>query len=426
MADRSASTERARRATGLAVAIFAVAFGTNVPTALLLRYRELLDLSPTVVTIVFATYAAGLVPALLLAGPFSDRRGRRTAVLPFVVVAGVASVVLLVGATETLAALLAGRFLQGVVSGVVFSVGSAWLTELVDDPGAASRRASAAMSLGFSLGPLTAGFLGQYAPLPDRLSYLLHLAFVVVAVALVARAPETVVRRPGRGRWVNLGVPAGARPAFLAFVLPTALLVFTFPSIAATVLPLGLEPAMPGLELVATGLVAGVTLGVGVLVQPLAGRLGIAVAAPVGAGAGALGLVLGAVALSSGRPLLLAPVAVLLGAGYGLSLPAGLTATQQLADPAHRGALTSTYLALTYLGFGAPVVLTAVSDGLDFLPAALALAGLAALATAWLSVGPGARLVAARHAETEAAIAASAPGRPAAGTAPQGGEAPRR
>lgn len=389
-----------RRALGLAVAIFAVAFGTNVPTALLLRYRELLDLSPTVVTVVFATYAAGLVPALLLAGPFSDRRGRRTVVLPFVVVAGVASVVLLVGASTSLPALLTGRFLQGVVSGVVFSVGSAWLAELLPDQGAASRRASAAMSLGFSLGPLSAGFLGQFAPWPDVLSYVVHLVFVAVAVVLVARAPETVVDRRARGRLVNLGVPPGARRAFVGFVVPAALLVFTFPSIAVTVLPLGLEGAMPGLELVATGLVAGVTLGVGVLIQPLAGRLGVGRSASTAAASGTLGLLLGALSITVGQPLLLLPVSLLLGAGYGLALPAGLTATQRLADPAHRGALVSTYLALTYLGFGAPVILTAVSDGLAFVPAALGFATLSGAITAWLVFGPGARWVAEREAET--------------------------
>jgi hypothetical protein len=332
-------------------------------------------------------------------------------------------VVLLVGASTSLAALLAGRFLQGVVSGVVFSVGSAWLTELVADAGVASRRASAAMSLGFSLGPLSAGFLGQFAPLPDVLSYLVHVLFIAVALVLVARAPETVADRRRRGRWVNLGVPTRARPAFLAFVVPAALLVFTFPSIAVTVLPLGLEAAMPGLELVATGLVAGTTLGVGVLVQPLARRLGLARSASLGAASGGVGLLLGAVAMTAEQPLLLLPVSLLLGLGYGLSLPAGLTATQQLADPAHRGALTSTYLALTYLGFGTPVVLSAVSDGLDFVPALLAFASIAIAATLWLAFGPGARWVAARHAETVAAAGhpgVASPGQPPAVAPPRG------
>ena len=56
-----------------AFALFAVAAGTNVPTPLLLVYRERLDLSAEVLTVLFGCYAAGLVPSLLLAGPLSDR-----------------------------------------------------------------------------------------------------------------------------------------------------------------------------------------------------------------------------------------------------------------------------------------------------------------------------------------------------------------
>ena len=49
-------------------ALFAVAAGTNVPTPLLLVYQERLGLSAEVLTALFGCYAAGLVPALLLAG----------------------------------------------------------------------------------------------------------------------------------------------------------------------------------------------------------------------------------------------------------------------------------------------------------------------------------------------------------------------
>jgi hypothetical protein len=40
-----------------------VAAGTNVPTPLLLIYRDTLDLGPDVLTAVFGCYALGLVPA---------------------------------------------------------------------------------------------------------------------------------------------------------------------------------------------------------------------------------------------------------------------------------------------------------------------------------------------------------------------------
>jgi MFS family permease len=119
-------------------AVFVVAFGTNVPTPLLLVYRDELGLSPSALTGAFAVYAAGLVPALLLAGPASDRFGRRPVVAPFVVLS-VATSLLFLGAGSSVLLLFVCRFLQGAVSGVVFSVGTAWLGELVGDPARAAR-----------------------------------------------------------------------------------------------------------------------------------------------------------------------------------------------------------------------------------------------------------------------------------------------
>lgn len=400
------TAEQARAGRRLWLGVLAVAFGTNVPTPLLLTYREQLDLSATTLTALFGVYAVGLVPALLLAGPASDRLGRRRVVVPFVALSAVASVVLM-GASGWLAALYAGRLLQGMVSGVVFSVGSAWLAEVVQDPGAASRRAVAAMSLGFAGGPLVSGLLGQWGPAPTILPYVLHLVLMAAALMAVPRVPETVLAPSGRGRLLDLGVPPPARPAFLAFVVPAALCVFTFPSVSVTIMPLRLQEAMPGADVAVTGVVAGLTLGVGVVIQPLVQRLGMGVAAPVAAASGAVGLGVGILAGVLGQPWLLLPAALLLGTGYGLGLAAGLTATQWLASPEARGALVATYYALTYLGFSAPVILSATSQGTDFDAALGVLALLASAVAAILFFGPGRRLVEERRRLVLGAAAAS-------------------
>ncbi len=52
----------------MCVALFAVAFGTNVPP-LLLVYEQRLHLSAAALTAMFGAYAVGLVPALLVSGP---------------------------------------------------------------------------------------------------------------------------------------------------------------------------------------------------------------------------------------------------------------------------------------------------------------------------------------------------------------------
>ena len=382
---------------GLWFVLFAVAFGTNVPSPLLLVYKDRLGLSATVLTAIFGVYAAGLLPALLLAGPASDRLGRRPVAIPFVVLSAVASAVF-IGAASSVPLLFAGRFLQGAVSGVVFSVGSAWLTELIGPSaaGLAARRATVALSAGWALGPLSAGLLGQWVTAPTVVPYLLHLALMAPALVAVAMVPETLLRRRARGPLLNLGIPPGAGRAFVWFVVPAGLFVFTFPSIAITVLPLFLRQAMAGIDVAVTGVVAGLTMLTGVFVQPLGKRLGALRAAPVGGAFGATGLALSLVASALDAWLLLVPVAVLLGAGYGLCLAAGLTAAEDLAAPEARGALTASFYAVAYTGFAAPVLVsTAAGDG-GFAGPLAVVAVLSGALALLLALGPGRRFLDAR------------------------------
>ncbi len=373
-------------------AIFVVAFGTNVPTPLLLVYRTELGLSSTALTGAFAVYAAGLVPALLLAGPASDRFGRRPVVIPFVVLSALTSL-LFVGAGSSVGLLFLCRFLQGAVSGVVFSVGTAWLGELVDGPARAARLTTAALGGGWAIGPLVSGVLAQWAPWPTVLPYLVHVALMIVGLTVLPRVPETLTTENRRvGAWLNLGVPAAARWPFALVVLPVAVGVFTFPSTAVTVLPLLLTPTMPQIAVAITGFVAGVTLLTGVFAQPLGRRLGAVTAGPVGLAIGAVGFGLSLVGVGLDAWPLLIPVALLLGVGYGLCLAAGLTMVGELASARHRGALTGTFYACAYLGFGVPLLLS-VTGGGHFLEPLTVLAIVTAVVAAALMLPPSRRLV---------------------------------
>ncbi|WP_219413656.1 MFS transporter [Pseudonocardia nigra] len=378
---------------GLWTAVFVVAFGTNVPTPLLFVYRDTLDLSATGLTGAFAVYAAGLVPALLLAGSASDRFGRRPVVVPFVLLSVVTSLLFL-GAGSSVALLFLCRFLQGAVSGVVFSVGTAWLGELVGEPGRAARLTTAALGGGWAIGPLVSGLLAQWAPAPTVLPYLVHVALMLVGLALLVGVPETLTARDRRaGPVINLGVPAGARLPFALVVLPVAVGVFTFPSTAVTVLPLLLTPSMPQIAVAVTGLMAGVTLLTGVFAQPLGRRLGAVRAGPAGLGLGAAGFGLSLFGVGLDAWPLLVPVALLLGVAYGLCLAAGLTMVAQLASPTARGALTGTFYACAYLGFGVPLLLS-VAGGADGFAVPLAeLAVVTGVVAAALALPAARRLV---------------------------------
>lgn len=377
--------------TALLVVLFAVAFGTNVPSPLLLRYRADLGLSGTELTAIFGIYAAGLLPALLIAGPASDRFGRRAVVAPFVVLSGLASL-LFIPAAGSVPLLYVGRFIQGAVSGAVFSVGSAWMTDISPRPDVAARHATIALSLGFGLGPLTGGLGGQWAPAPTVTPYLVHLALVIGGLVVLPRIPDVSIRRAD-GPVLDLGIPVGAGRAFLLFVTPAALCVFTFPSLSITVLPLELQDTMKGFDVAVAGVVAALTMVAGVLIQPLPRRVGPIRSAWLGPLLGSIGLGLAVLSdVLDAWPVLL-PAAILLGSAYGLSLIGGLTATERIAAPEARGAMTASFYAVAYLGFGTPVLVQSAAGGGDsYLP--LVVVAVFGLVLAALLAGPGRRVLA--------------------------------
>jgi predicted MFS family arabinose efflux permease len=345
-------------------ALFAVAAGTNVPTPLLLIYQERLDVSPQVLTALFGMYAAGLVPALFLAGPLSDTLGRRRVAIPGIALSAGASLAF-AAAGGSLELLFAARFLQGLVTGAVFSVGSAWVGELslASGEAAGGRRAAVAMTAGFSLGPLTSGLLGQYAPAPTVLPYLVHVALIAVGLAAAARLPETVDLVGGRRRRAEgePGVPLirrGDRLLVATVLAPVAVCVYAFPATILSAVPL-LAP-LPAAGVAVTGVLAGVTLGAGTLVAGLQRRFGPWTAV-IGTALGAAGFAAAAAFAQTGQLRWLVACAPALGAGSGLCLAAGLTLTARLAAPSRRGALASLFLACAYVGFAAPFLIASAA-----------------------------------------------------------------
>jgi MFS family permease len=362
--------------------LFTVAAGTNVPTPLLLVYQERLDLSAEVLTALFGCYAAGLVPALMLAGPLSDRLGRRRVAIPGIVLSALASLAF-AAAGDSLTLLFAARFLQGVVSGVVFSVGSAWVAELslASGEGAGGRRAAFAMTAGFCLGPLTSGLLGEFGPAPTVLPYLLHTALVAVGLVLALRLPETVdltahVHSGGEGGPAVPLIRPGDGWLVATVLAPVAVCVYAFPSSVISAVPLLVDLPYGGVAV--TGLLAGVTLGAGTVVAGLQRRFGRWTAV-VGAALGTGGFAAAAAFASTGWVPWLAVCAPLLGAGGGLCLAAGLTLTARLAAPSRRGALTSLFLACAYVGFAVPFVMAVVARSTSATVPLAAAAGLTGL-----------------------------------------------
>lgn len=371
----------ARRA--LALALYAVAFGTNVATPLLLIYEQQMDLSRWTVTALFAIYPVGLAPALAWAGPASDVLGRKAVVVPGLALSGLASFVMMFG-DDAIVLLYLGRFLLGAVSGLVLAVASAWMQELGDfDSMWNARLLGLVMYGGFGIGPFVGGVLGQWTDHPLIWPYVVHLALIAAGLAVIWIVPETVerTRRPIR---LNLGIPDGAASEFWRVVVPTALGVFGFPSLAFGLFPVLLRPVMSGVAVFVTGLVFVLSMGLIVPAQLWVGRVGARRAAPVGLILGTVGTALGLVAFASGWWGVIFPASILMGTASGLCMTAGLRFVEQLADPSQRGALTGAFYAAAYAGMTMPLVASTVARAIGFEAVLAAIVAVGACLSAWL------------------------------------------
>jgi MFS family permease len=336
----------------------------------------------------------GIVPALLLGGPLSDRHGRRPFVRVAPLIAAVAGVVIAAGGADP-TLLFVGRVLSGIALGLGLAVGSSWVKELSQGSGA--RRASLSLTAGFGLGAVVAAALAQFGPVPTVLPYTVNIAVDLVACLLVWRVVETVdvgSAATGRRRGEHLltATMASTRDRrFLLVVVPMAPWVFGTATSAYAVIPTLEDPHFPGFEVGVSGLLCLVALGFGYLVQPLARRFDrppegsgdsgrSARSVVIALGVAVAGMVLAAVTAATGSFAVALVAAAVLGSAYGLLMLSGLLEIQRIAGPFDLAGLTGVYYSLTYLGFFVPALLAALEPVIGY-PALFAIGGVLALAS---------------------------------------------
>ena len=356
----------------IAFAMFAVGWGANQFSPMLIVYRHELRLTAGEVAGLFLVYALTLIPGLLIGGPASDRFGRRPVVWPFVALSPLATLLLVLG-PRSLAVIAAGRALAGLCSGVVFGSATAWVQEVSPDDGLSARRSALALTAGFGLGPVVAAVLAQWASDPLVVPYLPHLLIGGAAAVMLARTPEGAPAPRAGGPPPRSGAPRAAgrhwppaavrtRPFWLG-VAPASPMVFGSVSLAIVVLPEDVTSAR-SLSAGFAGLMTALSFAAGVAVQPFARRLRDMLAGSVaGLGCAAAGAAVGIAAVGAADRVLAGAAAVLLGLAYGLCLVSGLRQAEHMASPDERGAMIACYYALAYLGFGVPYL----ADGLSAL-----------------------------------------------------------
>jgi len=368
----------------VATALFVVSYGTNVSTPFLVLYRDRLDLSDSQTMAIFTVYVLGILAALLVAGPISDRVGRRAVCVPFLVLSGVASLVLILG-RDSFALLLVGRLLLGVVSGAVLGVGAAWLQELhgPDRGQQAAVLTTVVTYAGFGAGPPISALFERLTDAPLVTPFVLHSLVAFAVAPVLFRAHETVVSSAEpRPFGIELGIPERHRRQFWLIVFPAAIWVFSFPSTSFALFPVLVSESIETADVVVAAAAGTLTAWSALLSRPLLRRFGARRALPVGLGLGTTGYVLGAAAFGLETWPLVLPSAFLLGAASGVISASVLAILAVMADDETRGSLNSTFYLLAYPGMAMPIVLTTVATVASMRVALIGVTVLAAAATA--------------------------------------------
>ena len=209
------TSTKTRLAFGLlAYAFAAIMVGTTLPTPMYALYGQQMHFAVLTTTVIYATYAGGVLFALLAFGRWSDAIGRRPILLAGVVFALASATVFLVA--DSVSVLLVARVLSGLSAGLFTGTATAAVIEAAP-PNWRTRAAAVATVAnmgGLGIGPLLAGLLVQYAPEPLHLSFIVHIVLALLAGVAVLVVPETS-QRTGKIGVQRLSVPAEVRAVFV-------------------------------------------------------------------------------------------------------------------------------------------------------------------------------------------------------------------
>jgi MFS family permease len=281
------------------------------------------------ISMAIVTYSVGTMVGLLVLGRLSNHLGRRLTAIASLGLLLLGCLLLL--NVHDIGALLAGRILMGVGTGLVDAAPARpeWLASVASSQGP---------MLGLTVGAIASGALVQFGLWPRDLIYLVCVGFLSVSAMLIAISPETATPTPVA--WRSL-LPRVSVPARVRHLLPVAAAVF--PATWATgafyqaFVPALVEDQLHTRSPLILGLVFAAYMAPSVLGAPIGGRFTSAVAQRVGMItflAGMIGII---TAINAGTLALFIIATIVAGAGQGIAISGatrGLLHGSTLADRA--------------------------------------------------------------------------------------------
>ncbi|WP_432884462.1 MFS transporter [Kribbella sp. CA-245084] len=352
-----------------------MAFST-IPTPLYAIYQQRDGFPTYVITVIFASYAVGVMASLYLAGHVSDWLGRRRVALLAVLAEALSAAIFL--SWSSVPGLLVARFICGVGVGVLTATATAHLSELRqvarpdEDPSRSALISSMVNLGGLAFGPLIGGLLAQYVSAPLQRPYEIFLVLLLLSAVGIALVPETVERLEERPAYrpQRVALPSSARPLFFASAIG-AFAAFAIFGLFTSLAPTFLAGVLHHTSRLLAGVVTFAVFIAGAVSQAVFVRL----SRPHQLRLGLVAMSVGLVGVAAGGLIpnlwLFIIGGIVAGVGVGLVFRGAVATAASLADPSSRGEVLAALFLIAYAGLAIPVL--AIGLGIALLPAQVAL-----------------------------------------------------
>ncbi|MCM3093013.1 MULTISPECIES: MFS transporter [unclassified Cytobacillus] len=333
--------------------------GATFITPLFPLYSEAYRLNSLQITILFAIYAAFLLPTLLIAGEIGSTWGLKRVVRISIWISIASTLIFLAGNHSWM--LYVARSLEGIAYGAFTGTAAAFLIKQTS-PGqisAALKLSGVTILIGFGLGPAIAGLLVQHIHyMPLQLPFWILLALLIISLIVLETVPKDTVPKghmPGKTK-ISLGVPSNIRSPFFSMAGVPIFTVFTIQGIAFALIPNFAKNVIHTSNLSVSGLIIFALLSGAALAQfipwpshPITRmRFGILLLA-IGS------WVIVSSGLTSSLPLLWSGIFIQsIGGGWAFQI--ALRLTGQLPEPKERTRVISVFYLCAYSGFIVPVI----------------------------------------------------------------------
>lgn len=331
--------------------------GATYISSLFPVYGKHYEMSSLEITILFAVYAAVLLPTLLIVGAKGNSWGLKRVLRISIWISIVSTLLFLV--SQNVWMLYVARILEGIAYGAFTGTATAFLLKQTSSNkiSTAIKFSGVIVNLGFGMGPAISGLVVQYVEVqPLRMPFWFLLVMLVISLVLLELLPKLEdSQKPGKTK-ISLGIPDNIRSHFYSFIGLPAFTFFMLGGIVLSLIPSFVKNVIHSSNLSLAGLLMLMLLGVGGLMQffpwvqnPITRmRIGI------------VSLAIGPwIIVLSGQQesIFLLWIGMLIqGIGAGWTFQAALRFAGQLPKPEERPRVISAFYLCAYAGFIIPPI----------------------------------------------------------------------